>query len=30
MSLDLLTEYIDKADELFVGELHLHDIALEI
>jgi magnesium transporter len=30
MSLELLTEYIEKADELFTDELHLHDIALEI
>ena len=30
MSLELLTEYIEKADELFMDELHLHDIAREI
>ncbi len=30
MSLDLLTEYIEKADELFDDELNLQDIALEI
>lgn len=30
MSLELLTEYIEKADELFTDELNLHDIALEI
>lgn len=30
MSLELLTEYIEKADELLEDELHLQDIALEI
>lgn len=30
MSLELLTEYIEKADELFTDELHLHDIAIAI
>lgn len=30
MSLELLTEYIEKADELFEGEFHLQDIALKI
>jgi magnesium transporter len=30
MSLELLTEYIEKADELFTDQLHLHNITLEI
>lgn len=30
MSLELLTEYIEKADELFTDESHLHDIAIAI
>lgn len=30
MSLELLTEYIEKADELFEDDLHLQGIALEI
>jgi magnesium transporter len=30
MSLELLTEYIEKADEMFEDELPLQDIALEI